>query len=281
MSEPSYETILVDVDDGVATLTLNRPEVRNAINIQMEKKLLEALGDLEADENVRAIVVTGAGRAFCAGWDLSAGAETFGAETHEQYERETGIDSDALPERYALWKRDTPIIGAMNGGAVGAGLTLSLLFDIRYAAEDAKYSFVFARRGMVPEANSNWLLPRLVGLSRALELLLSGRPFTGAEAAEIGLVSRALPRDEVLPAALELARDIAANTAPASIALIKQLVYQGLQETDRVASMQRETKITWWMGEQPDAAEGVMAFLEKRAPEWQGSKHVQLPEELQ
>ena len=133
------------------------------------------------------------------------------------------------------------------------------------------------RLGVIPEANSSWLLPRMIGLSRALELLFSGRPFTGREAAEIGLVSRALPRDEVLPAALELAREIAEHAAPAAVSVLKQLVYEGLEDGDRAASMRRETELVWWLGRQPDAAEGVMATLERRKPVWKGSKHVKPP----
>ncbi len=276
-----YETILTEVDDaGVATITLNRPDQRNAVNLRMDKELQDALWGFEADEAIRVIVMTGAGKAFCSGADISGGEATFGAEAHEAHDRELDLDSDSIAERYALWTMSTPIIAAINGAAIGAGLTLPLLFDIRYAAEDAKLAFVFTRRGIMAEANSTWLLPRLVGLSRGLELLISGRRFSGVEAAEIGLVSRALPRDEVLPAAQELARDIAVNTAPGSVALVKRLVYEGLGQTDRLAAMQRETKITWWVGEQPDAVEGVMSFLERRAPDWKGTKHVVLPEEL-
>lgn len=276
-----YRTILVEVADGVATLTLNRPDKRNAIDLEMNEELFGALWALEADETVRVIVVTGAGPAFCAGADLSAGAGTFGADAHERHDAALGVDSDTIAEKCAFWRMATPILGAINGAAVGAGLTLALLFDVRYAAEDAKLSFPFTRVGMIPEANSTWLVPRLVGLSRGLELLLSGRIFTGAEAAEMGLVSRALPRERVLDAVLELARDIARNTAPASVALTKRLVHEGLEQTDRLAAMRRETKLTWWTGEQPDAAEGVMAFLEKREPRWKGSKHLKIPPELE
>ena len=277
-----YETILTEVDDvGVATITFNRPDQRNAFNFEMDREFHEAMWELDADEAVRAIVVTGAGRAFCAGLDLSAGGDAFGAETHEAHDRELGVDSDTVAHRSAFWTMATPVIGAINGAAIGAGLTVPLLFDIRLVAEDAKLAFVFARRGVMAEANSTWLLPRLVGVSRALELLLTGRTFTGTEAAEMGLVSAALPADEVLTAATDLARDLAVNCAPSSVALIKRLVHDGLVQSDRIASMQRETKITWWIGEQPDAVEGVMSFLEKRSPDWEGSKHVELPHDLE
>lgn len=276
----SHETIITDVDDvGVATVTLNRPDARNAFNLTMQREFFEAMWQFEADDAVRAIVVTGAGKGFCSGVDLADGG-AFGAEAHAEHDAELGVDSDTIAEKSAFWTMRTPVIGALNGAAVGAGLTLSLLFDVRFAAEDAKLAFVFSRRGIIPEANSTWLLPRLVGVSRAMELLVGAQTVLGTEAAEIGLVSRALPAGEVLPAAQEFARDIAVNCAPLPTALIKRLVSEGLTQTDRLASMQRETKLTWWVGEQPDAVEGVMAYLEKRDPVWAGSKSTELPEKL-
>ncbi|MCZ7531579.1 MAG: enoyl-CoA hydratase-related protein [Acidimicrobiia bacterium] len=277
----SHETIIVDVDDvGVATLTLNRPDARNAFDLTMQREFFDAMWGFEADDAVRAIVVTGAGKGFCAGVDLSAGGGSFGADAHAEHDEELGVDSDSIAEKSAFWTMTTPVIGALNGAAVGAGLTLSLLFDVRFAADDAKLAFVFSRRGIIPEANSTWLLPRLVGVSRAMELLLGAKTILGSEAAEIGLVSKALPRDEVLPAAQEFARDIAVNCAPISTAVTKRLVSEGLTQTDRLAAMQRETKLTWWVGEQPDAVEGVMSYLEKRDPAWTGSKHAELPADL-
>lgn len=276
----SHETIITDVDDvGVATVTLNRPDARNAFNLTMQREFFEAMWQFEADDAVRAIVVTGAGKGFCSGVDL-ADSGAFGAEAHAEHDAELGVDSDTIAEKSAFWTMRTPVIGALNGAAVGAGLTLSLLFDVRFAAEDAKLAFVFSRRGIIPEANSTWLLPRLVGVSRAMELLVGAQTVLGTEAAAIGLVSRALPAGEVLPAAQEFARDIAVNCAPLPTALIKRLVSEGLTQTDRLASMQRETKLTWWVGEQPDAVEGVMAYLEKRDPVWTGSKSTELPEKL-
>jgi enoyl-CoA hydratase/carnithine racemase len=275
-----YETIAVDVEGGVATLTLNRPEKMNAINFRMDFEFRDAMWALDRDEDVRAIVLTGAGRAFCSGFDMEAGAETFGADTHTQHDQELGVTSDTIAHHYAYWDMVTPVIAAINGSAVGVGLTLPLMFDIRFVAEDAKLGFVFVRRGVLPEANSTWLLPRIIGLELALDLLLSGRMFSGREAVEMGLASRALPRDEVLPAALEYAHDLVQNAAPSSVAITKRLVYRFLQETDRAAAMGEETKLTWWTGEQPDAVEGVMSFFEKRPPVWSGSKHPKLPDDL-
>jgi enoyl-CoA hydratase/carnithine racemase len=275
-----FETVLVDVDAGVATLTLNRPDALNAFDPTLDREFHEAMWLLEADESVRAIVVTGAGRAFCSGIDLSAGADVFGADAHAAHDEAQGVDSDTVPERSAFWTMRTPVIGAINGAAVGAGLTVPMLFDLRIVAEDAKLGFVFTRRGIVPDANVCWLLPRLVGVERALELLVSGRMFSGAEAAAMGLALKAVPREDVLPEALALAREIATWSAPAASGLVKQLVYEFLGETDRAAAFARETKVIWWAGEQPDAVEGVMSFLEKREPAWATSKHVELPADL-
>ena len=228
---------------------------------------------------MRAIVVTGAGSAFCSGVDL-AGGSAFGADVQAEHDAALGVTSDTIWERVAYWRLKTPIIGAINGHAIGVGMTLPMLFDIRYVAEDAKLSFVFTRRGIVPEANSTWLVPRLIGLSRGLDLLLSGRQFSGREAADWGLASQALPADEVLPAALELAHDIADNTAPLSVAITKQLIYDFMDVDDRPAAITRETKLTWWVGEQPDALEGIMSWIEKRPADWKVSKHLEPPPDL-
>jgi enoyl-CoA hydratase/carnithine racemase len=267
-----FETILLDIDGGVATVTLNRPEMKNAMNLRMEQDLHEAMWGLEADPDVRAIVVTGAGDAFCSGFDISDPA-AFGADMHKQHDEELGTDSDSVSDRVAYWRMTTPVIGAINGAAVGAGLTVPMLYDVRYAAEDAKLSFRFTRLGILPDAASHWLLPRMIGIPRAMELLMSGRTFTGAEAAELGLVSRAVPKAEVLGVAQEFAHDIATNCAPASVALVKRLVNRFLAEPDIASAMAVETKLVWWSGEQPDAMEGVMAWMQRRPPEWKLSKH--------
>ena len=271
-------TILVERDGGVATVILNRPEQRNAISLGMEQELHDAMWGLEADESVRAIVVTGAGKGFCSGIDISDPA-AFGADAHAEHDAQLGVTSETVGDRVAYWKMATPVIGAINGAAIGAGLTIAMLFDIRFVADDAKLSFVFTRRGILPEANSTWLLPRIVGVERALDLLLSGRTFSGAEAVEMGIATRALPAGDVLAAAQEFARDLAVNTAPASIATAKRLIYESLGEIDRMGAMGRETKLTWWLGEHPDAMEGVMAYMEKREPKWTASKHLLPPED--
>lgn len=282
MTTTELETIRVDVSDhGVATLTLNRPDSMNAFTHAMDREFHETMWNLDGDDEVRAIVVTGAGRAFCAGIDLSAGAAVFGADAHEAHDAALGVDADSIPARSAFWTMRTPIIGAINGAAVGAGLTVPMLFDIRIVAEDAKLGFVFTQRGIVPDANITWLLSRLVGVERALDLLMSGRMFTGAEAAAMGLALRAVPKDEVLPTAHGLATELAQRAAPLPVGIVKELVYASLGETDRAAAFARETKIIWWVGEQPDAIEGVMSYLEKRAPAWSVPKSTPLPAELE
>jgi enoyl-CoA hydratase/carnithine racemase len=262
-----YQTIRTEVAARVATIWLNRPERRNAFSGEMTRELHAAFGRFEADDEVRAIVVTGAGKYFSAGADLGQrGGATFsrpdGAAAAEP--REPAARAEPATMR-------TPVIAAMNGSAVGMGITLPVSWDIRFAAADAKYGFVFTRRGIAPEAGSTWMLPRLVGVSRAMELLLSGRIFSGTEGAEMGLFSRALPAGDVLPAAQEFARDLAANTSAVSIAATKALVYHGLGQ-DRAESHDIEHRVFRWLGNQADAREGVSAFLDKRDPQWPLSK---------
>jgi len=262
-----YETLLLEVSDGVALVTFNRPEQLNTMNSRMGLELGHALVTLDADEGVRAIVVTGAGRAFCAGAALDPEQSTFkgGASAAD--------DIGPAASSLSPWTMSTPILAAINGHAVGVGLTYALQWDIRIAAEEAKLGFVFTRRGILPEANSLWLLSRAIGSSRALELLLTGRTFLGAEAAEMGLVSRALPAAEVLPATLELARDIAANTAPGAVGMTKRLFYEYLTTGDRDAARAEERDGFMYLVGQPDAKEGAMSFLERRPPVWTGTKH--------
>lgn len=275
-----YETLLVDVDDvGVATVTLNRPDKMNTFNLAMDKEFFEALHALDADDNVRAIVVTGAGRAFSAGVDMSEG-NPFDQDAHAAHDEALGTSSDTIDARTALWRLPTPIIGAINGAAVGAGLTVATMFDINIVNEEAKLGFVFTRRGILPDAAIHWTLPKLVGLQRALELLMSGRMFLGTDAAEYGLALEAVPADDVVARAQEVARDIAVNAGPTVVGLTKQLTHHYLGEPSRGGAMQQETRLVWWSGTQPDAMEGVMSFMEKRTPEWKGTKHPDLPESL-
>ncbi|HKA05278.1 MAG TPA: enoyl-CoA hydratase-related protein [Acidimicrobiales bacterium] len=266
-----YRTLLVETEGGVALVTLNRPEARNALNSRMGYELGHAFATLEADDSVRVIVVTGAGSAFCAGADLGT-ATPFGPGGDDG-----PIDGYPPISAMAPWQLSTPIIAAINGAAVGVGITYPLQWDIRIANRDAKLGFVFTRRGLIPEGNSLWLLPRVVGTTAAMELLLTARIFTGAEAEEMGLVTKAVAADEVLPTAMALARDIADNTAPVSVAITKRLFYQYLETGDRAAARAEERELFTWTLQQPDAAEGIASFLEKRPPVWKMSKTADLP----
>ena len=250
-------TVLYAVADGVATVTLNRPEAMNAWTPQLSDELTMAMGAADTDDNVRAIVVTGAGRAFCAGADLSGGEDGFLGGQASKYDG---------PRR---WPHHTskPVIAAINGHAVGVGITYPMLADIRIASETAKIQYAMVRRGILPELGSHVILPRILGFSRAAELLLTGRMLTGAEAADLGLVSRAVPADEVLPAAMEIARDIAVNTAPVSVALAKRLMWEGMN-TGIDEMIATEGRIINKLAASPDSVEGVRAFFEKRTPQW-------------
>ena len=264
MDPQTYETLLVDVDtDGVAVVTLNRPERMNAWNDRMSEELSRAFARLDADDDVRVIVLTGAGRAFCAGADLSSGGDTF-AGTGES----TTPSPDDLGEVFPYMVRK-PVIAAINGHAIGVGITYPLQCDVRFVAEDAKLQFAFVRRGVIPELGSHTILARVCGLSNAADLLLSGRVFSGREAVELGLATRALPAAEVLPAAMAWARDTAVNAAPLSTAVAKRLLWEGLLEAP-YAMKRREDPVFAAFGRAPDAAEGVTAFLEKRPPHWKG-----------
>lgn len=263
------DTVLVDIDDvGVATITLNRPDTLNAMNAPMVEEFANALWGLDDDPAVRAIVVTGAGKGYCSGVDVSAGPVSFERDPDSEKEG----DADSVVRNFALWRMRTPVIGAINGVAIGAGLTTALLYDVLFVADDAKLSFRFSRLGVVPEANSLWLLPRLIGVQRALDVLLSGRDFDGREAVALGLAKASLPTDEVLAAAQAYARELAVATSPISTTLIKRLLYEFLGETDRAVAMAKETDWTWWTGSQPDIVESITARMEKRAPEWKTTK---------
>jgi enoyl-CoA hydratase/carnithine racemase len=261
MSEEK-STILLDVSDGVATVTLNRPERMNAWIWRMGRELDDALRDCDADDAVRVMVVTGAGRAFCAGADLGSGGKTFDSKDGGMSRRE--IRGEPLE----AWTLNKPVIAAINGAAIGVGLTMALRYDMRIAARDAKLSFAFVNRGIVPELSSTWIVPRLVGVARASDLLLTGRIFSGEEAAELGLVNEAVERESVLERALEIARHIAVRSAPASVAAIKRAIWRHLAEPDPSVAARWEARALTWFGNQVDAKEGVVSFLKKRDPQW-------------
>ena len=260
----AFETIRVEVSDGVATVTLNRPDRLNAINPVMLDELLAALEQADADDAVRALIVTGAGRAFCAGADLSGGGKTFDRVARGRGE-ERGAHRDG-GGRVALriFDMKKPVIAAINGPAVGFGITMTLPMDIRIASTAARIGFVFARRGVVPEAASTWFLPRLVGPSQAAEWIYTGRVFPAEEALQGRLVSRVVPPERLLPVARELALEIARNTSAISVALARQLMWRLLGADHPMEAHRLDSKCMDWTGRSADAHEGVTAFLEKR-----------------
>ncbi|MEW9549235.1 enoyl-CoA hydratase-related protein [Nonomuraea sp. NPDC050783] len=259
----AFTEIAYDLADRVATLTLCRPERLNAFTPTMRAELIEAFDRADADDEVRAVVVTGAGRAFCAGADLGGGGGTF---SH----RERGESVDGAPRdgggtvALRVARSLKPVIAAINGPAVGVGVTMTLPMDVRLAARSARFGFVFARRGIVTEAASSWFLPRIVGISQAMEWAATGRVFPAAEALAGRLVSRVLPDEELLPAAYALAREIADNTAPVSVAAIRRLMWSGLSAASPWEAHAADSRLMAELGGAPDTVEGVTAFLEKR-----------------
>ena len=272
-----YEQIRYDVDDHVLTITLNRPDKLNAFTPVMKRELLDALDRADADDDVRAVVVTGAGRAFCAGADLSGGGETFDVKrrggTVDEAPRDGG--GEVSLRIYELRK---PVIGAINGPAVGVGITMTLPMDVRLASDTARFGFVFTRRGIVPEAASTWFLPRLVGPSQAAEWLLTGRVFPAAEALEGGLVRSVHEADDLLGIARALAREIADNAAPVSVALARQLMWRGLAFDSPYRSHVADSRAMHATGMASDVREGVESFLEKRPPSFPGRVSADVPD---
>lgn len=254
------EDLLFDLhDDGVAVATLNRPDTRNAFSGGMGAALGEVYRRADADDAIRVVVVTGTPPAFCAGADFSSGSQVF--------ERSESPTFRACPVEPTAWQIRKPVIAAVNGHAIGIGFTLTLHCDLRVMALDAKYGIVQVRRGVMPDAFSHWTLPRIAGMGHAADILLTGRTFTGAEAKDLGVANRVLPNDEVLPAALEIAHDMAVNTAPVSVAVAKRLMWGSFgllpAQVDKA-----ETDLHHHLMGEPDAHEGVMAFLERREPNW-------------
>jgi enoyl-CoA hydratase/carnithine racemase len=257
-----FEQIRAEIDEGVLTIRLNRPERLNAWTPVMARELMAAFDSADADDLVRAIIVTGAGRGFCAGADLSGGGDTFDWREREPkgpVPRDNG-------GRFTLRVFDCrkPVIAAINGPAVGVGATMTLPMDIRLAADDARIGFVFARRGIVPEACSSWFLPRVVGISRAMEWVSTGCVFGAQEAFEAGLVRSLHPSGELLGAARALASEIAENTAPVSVALARQMLWRMLGAEHPMDAHRVDSRAMFARGQSADAREGITSFLEKR-----------------
>jgi enoyl-CoA hydratase/carnithine racemase len=262
-----YEQIAYEVEDGILTLTLDRPEALNAFTPRMQQELIDACDRIDADDEVRAVVVTGRGRGFCAGADLSGGGSTFDYEARGTPSR----DERGLPPRdgggqvtLRLFNLTKPVIAAVNGPAVGVGVTMTLPMDVRLASATARFGFVFARRGLVPEAASSWFLPRVVGISRALEWVCTGRVFPAEEALAGGLVRSIHPPDELLPAARALAKEMSEGTSPVSVALSRQMLWRMLGAAHPMEAHRVDSRGIAARGASPDAVEGVQSFLEKR-----------------
>lgn len=270
----NYEQIKYEVAERILTITLNRPHRLNAYTEFMRDEIIDALDHAEADDNIRAIIVTGEGRGFCAGADLGKGGSTFNYNDESQDEHRDGGGILAL----RIFKLKKPIIAAINGPAVGVGLTMTLPMDIRIASNTAKMGIVFVRRGIVIDACSSWFLPRVVGMSQALEWGLTGRVFSAQEAFDGRLVSKVVAPEEVIPTARAIALDIAQNTAPVSVALVRQLMWQMSGADHPMEAHRVESKGYHWLGQQPDAAEGVTAFLEKRLPNFTMSPDRNMPD---
>jgi enoyl-CoA hydratase/carnithine racemase len=271
-----FTEIRYELADHVLTITLNRPDRLNAFTPTMARELIEALDRADADDDVRAIVVTGAGRGFCAGADLGGGGGTFDSRDRQ--------DGDAVPRdgggqvTLRIFDCLKPVIAAINGPAVGVGITMTLPMDVRIAAEGAKLGFVFSRRGIVPEACSSWFLPRVVGISQAMEWVATGRVFSAEEGLAGGLVRSVHPADDVVPVARALAAEIADNTAPVSVALARRMMWTMLGASHPMEAHRADSRAMFARGQSADAREGVTAFLEKRPAEFPDHLSDGLPE---
>jgi enoyl-CoA hydratase/carnithine racemase len=278
----SYTQIAYEVADRVATITLDRPDRLNAFTVTMQRELCAAIDEIDADPDVRAVVVTGRGRGFCAGADLGAGDATFDASgdregvlvAREPDGRRRDEGGLVALRFFACTK---PVIGAINGPAVGVGVTMTLPFDVRLASESARFGFVFARRGLVPEACSSWFLPRVVGISRAMEWCATGRVFSADEALDGGLVRRVLPPDELLPAAYEVAAEISSMTSAVSVTLTRAMLWRMLGAPHPIDAHRVDSAFIDALGQGADVREGVASFLGKRDPDFPGRVPADLP----
>ncbi|QLC24583.1 crotonase/enoyl-CoA hydratase family protein [Parasphingopyxis algicola] len=285
-----YQTILTDLSDGIFTITLDRPEKMNAFTERMMHEMIAAFDEADADDDVRAVIVTGQGdRAFCAGADLSSGGDTF--DYDKRLDRDTPMQEDGSVDWNHRGARDgggqltlrifnckKPVIGAINGAAVGVGSTMTLPMDVRLAADHARFGFVFARRGIVPEAASSWFLPRLVGISQALQWCYKGDVFGAEEAKAGGLVQAIHKPDELIPAARALATEMTAESAPVSIAMTRQMLWRMLGAAHPIEAHRMDSRAIWYRGRQEDAKEGVVSFLEKRPADYPNTVSSDMPD---
>ena len=273
-------TVVQHLDAGILTLTLSRPDKLNAYTAQMGRELAAAFRLADEDDAVRVVIVTGAGKGFCAGADISGGADSF-ADVDKVFGRAGQAEAPGQRREggfvEAIFECRKPSIAAINGAAVGVGLTMTLPMDIRLCAEGAKFGFVFARRGLVPEAGSSWFLPRIVGLPQALRWCLSGRVFDAAEALRGGLVEQVVPADQLLAKAREIAQEIVKHTAPVGIALTRQMLWRFTAEPTPYRTLSLDGPMAKQLGGGPDVREGVAAFLDKRAPRFPGQVSTDMP----
>jgi enoyl-CoA hydratase/carnithine racemase len=281
-----FEQITTELADHVLTITLNRPERLNAWTATMGRELIEAFDRADADDEVRAIIMTGAGRAYCAGADLGAGGDTFNAEARAKGDSLMSADGAPVPRdnggqfTLRVFESTKPVIAAINGPAVGVGATMTLPMDTRLASEDARIGFVFVRRGIVPEACSSWFLPRVVGISRAMEWVSTGRVFSAQEALEGGLVRSLYPAEELLGAARALAAEIVENSAPVSVALARRMMWTMLGAEHPMLAHRADSRGMFYRGQSADVVEGVTSFLEKRPPRFSDRVSDGLPDIL-
>ena len=289
----TYTQIALDIDGPIATITLDRPEKLNAFTGVMMTEIIAAFDETDANDQVKAVIVTGRGRAFCAGADLSAGAATFdyeklgGARSANPMREDGSIDWTHPATRdgggqmtMRIFRSLKPVIAAVNGPAVGIGVTMQLAMDMRLASDTARFGFVFARRGIVPEAGSSWFLSKLVGLPQALEWCMTGRVFDAAEALKGGLVRSTHAPDDLLPAARALALEIAENTAPVSVALTRQMLWRMAGAPSPWDAHRLDSKMVYMRGRSGDAKEGVVSFLEKRPPAYPDTVSQNMPENV-
>jgi enoyl-CoA hydratase/carnithine racemase len=278
-----FETLAYAVEDGLATVTLNRPEQLNTFTARMRDELIAAFDLTDADDAVRAVILTGAGRAFCAGADLSAAGDTFDYAKRRDALREASRRGDVYRDgggqvTLRMFRSLKPVIGAINGAAVGIGATMQLPMDVRLASTQARFGFVFARRGITPEAASSWFLPRLVGMQTALEWCISGRVFGAQEALERGLVRSVHEPQDLLPAARALAHEMTRHSAPVSVALTRQLLWRMAGAVHPMAAHGLDSRAIQARGQAQDVREGVGAFLQKREPVWPDRVSRDLPD---
>lgn len=283
LSQPTFETLLYEVADGIATITLNRPDRLNAFTPKMMLDMIAAFDATDADDAVKAVIVTGAGRGFCAGADLGGGSGTFDQGAREAERRAAGDTGDLSRDgggrvSLRIFQSLKPVIAAVNGAAVGVGATMQLAMDVRMASSEARFGFVFARRGLALEAASSWFLPRIVGASTALEWCYSGRLFPAEEARERGLVRSVHAPADLLPAARALAREFVDNAAPMSMAVTRQLIWRGLVADHPMEAHRADSRSMRLRGASDDAKEGIASFLEKRPAQFPDPVSAGLPD---